>query len=125
MGSVLIAAFVVATFSALAASPCDGVNHSLTTERRAVLAPVIAKQEHRPIVDILESFSFGGWNIIYINTHQSDETFLFYEHDPFSSHYITEWSGAARIDEGQTIKKWAEKRAPGFPQNSPVASLGM
>jgi len=59
MGSVLIAAFVVATFSALAASPCDGVNHSLTTERRAVLAPVIAKQEHRPIVDILESFSFG------------------------------------------------------------------
>jgi hypothetical protein len=72
-----------------------------------------------------EQLRFGGWNIIYINTHQSDETFLFYEHDPFSSHYITEWSGAARIDEGQTIKKWAEKRAPGFPQNSPVASLGM
>jgi len=113
--SALIAAFVMATFGACAASPCDGVDRSLTTERSVALAPEIAEQEHVPMVDVLQSFRFRGWSIIYVNTYQSDETFLFYAHDPLSSHYITEWSGGARLDEEQTIRKWVRENAPGIP----------
>jgi len=122
--SALIAAFVVVTFGAWAASPCSGVDHSLTTKRSVALAPEIAKQLHVPIVDVLQSFRFGGWSIIYVNTHQSDEVFLFYAHDPLRDHYVTLWSGAARIDEGQWIKEWVGKMPMGFLQDSPAASHG-
>ena len=111
--NVLVVAFVVVAFGARAASPC--VDRSLTTERHAALAPAIAKQMHVPIVDVLKSFRFGGWSIIYVATHQADEAFLFYAHDPLRSHYVTLWSGRARLDEGQVIRKWVEKNAPGIP----------
>lgn len=113
--SALIAAFVMATFGARAATPCDGVDHSLTRERSAALASAIAKQENVPHVDVLQSFRFRGWSIIYVETYQSDEVFLFYAHDPLRNHTITEWSGAARIDEGNIIEKWAKTNAPGIP----------
>ncbi len=113
--SALIAVFVIATFGACAATPCDGVDHSLTTERRVALAPAIARQLHVPVVDLLQSFRLHGWSIIYVETYQSDEAFLFYPHNPLRNHYVTLWSGAARTDEGKQIKKWAEKNAPGIP----------
>jgi hypothetical protein len=68
MRGALIAAFVVATFGAYAASPCDGVDHSLTIERSVALAPEIAKQLQVPDVDVLKSFRFRGWSIIYLST---------------------------------------------------------
>lgn len=113
--SALIVAFVVAALAARAATPCDGVDHSVTRERSAALASAIAKQENVPRVDVLQSFRFHGWSIIYVETYQSDEVFLFYAHDPLRSHTVTEWSGAARIDEGKMIEKWAEKNALGIP----------
>jgi hypothetical protein len=113
--NVLVVAFVVVAFGAHAASPCDGVDRSLTTERRAALAPAIVKQLHVSIVDVLQSFRFGGWSIIYVATHQADEAFLFYARDPLKSHYVTLWSGGARLDEGQAIKDWVLKNAPSIP----------
>ncbi len=100
---------------AWAASPCDGVNRSLTNERKAALSPVIAKQLRYRSVDALQSFKLGDWNIIFVDTHESDETFVFYAHDPLTNRYITLWSGAARIEEEQALKEWALKNAPGIP----------
>jgi hypothetical protein len=68
-----------------------------------------------PSVTVLQSFRLDDWRIIYIDTHQSDETFLFYAHDPLKSHFITEWSGAAMIDEEEEMKSWTLKNAPGIP----------
>ena len=31
------------------------------------------------------------------------------------SRYVTQWSGAARIDEEQEIKSWVVQHAPGIP----------
>jgi hypothetical protein len=115
MRSVLVVALVIVAFGACAASPCDGVDRSLTTERSVALAPGIAKQLHVPTVDVLQSFRFAGWSIIYVGTHQADEAFLFYAHDPLKQHYVALWSGGARMDEEQVIKIWVVKNAPGIP----------
>ncbi len=98
-----------------AASPCDGVNRSLTNGRKALLAPAIARQMGYKSVDVLQSFRSGDWSIIYVDTHESDETFLFYAHDPLTSRYVALWSGVAFINEEQSIKDGILKDAPGIP----------
>ena len=97
-------------------SPCDTVSRDLPSERKAVLAPEIAKQLNVKSVDVLQSFKLGSWQIIYVNTHESDELFLFYSGDPLKTRYVTMWSGAARMDEEQEIRAWTLKNAPGIPR---------
>jgi hypothetical protein len=91
------------------------VDRNLTPQRKASLAPQIANQLQVKAVDILDSFQGQGWTIVYVETHQSDETYVFYSRDPMQSSYVTLWSGAARIDEERTIKAWVVKNAPGIP----------
>ena len=105
----------VAAQPAWSVSPCDNVDRSLTDASRAAFAPVIAKQIHAQRVDVLQSYRFDGWTILYVNTYDSDETFLVYPHDPLRSRYVTMWSGAAAWNEEQSIKKWTLKNAPGIP----------
>jgi hypothetical protein len=96
-------------------SPCNNVDRSLTDSSKVALAPVIAKQLHAQKVDVLQSFRFDGWTILYVDTYDSDETFLFYSHDPLHSRYITMWGGAAAWNEEQSIREWTFKNAPGIP----------
>jgi hypothetical protein len=97
-------------------SPCDTVSRDLPSERKTVLAPEIAKQLNVKTVDVLQSFKLGSWQIIYVNTNESDEPFLFYSGDPLNTRYVTMWSGAARMSEEQEIKAWTLKNAPGIPR---------
>ena len=80
--SIFIATIVAISSVACASTPCDGVNRSLSKERIVVLSPVIAKQLHVSTVDVLQSFRMDRWSIIYVETHESDEAFLFYADDP-------------------------------------------
>src|SRR5271168_3585878 len=93
------AVLVACTSSAHAVSPCDGVDRGLTAAQQSAWAPEVAKQLSVSNVDVLQSFRVDGWSIIYVDTHQSDEAFLFYARDPPTSHYITLWSGAAASNE--------------------------
>jgi hypothetical protein len=104
------------TQPAWSVSPCDNVDRSLTDTSKTVLAPVIASQLHAKKVDVLQSYRFDGWTILYVNSHDSDETFLFYSHDPLHNRYITMWGGAAAWNEEQSIRKWTLKNAPGIPR---------
>jgi len=104
------------TQPAWSVSPCDNVDRSLTDTSKTVLAPVIASQLHAKKVDVLQSYRFDGWTILYVNSHDSDETFLFYSHDPLHTRYITMWGGAAAWNEEQSIRKWTLKNAPGIPR---------
>ncbi len=101
---------------AWAASPCAGVNRNLTNERKAALAPAIAKQLHVKSVDVLQSFQEGIWSIFFVDSHESDNAYVFYAHDPLKSRYITLWGGVATSDEEKAIKAWTLKNAPGIPQ---------
>jgi hypothetical protein len=106
---------VLAVSPVWAASPCDGVDRSLTKERKETLAPVIAKQLNVKRVDVLQSFRYAKWSIIYIDNHESDNGFLIYSGDPLRSHYITVWGGVALPKEEQEIRKWTIKNAAGIP----------
>ena len=63
----------------------------------------------------MESFKFGSWQIINVNSPDSDAPYLFYSGDPLKTRYVTMWSGAARMDEEQEIKAWTLRNAPGIP----------
>ena len=102
--------------SAWAASPCAGVDRGLASQRKVALARKIAKQLQVKTVDVLQSFRTEGLSIIYVDAHESDETYLFYDHDPLRSRYVTLWSGAAMTDEEQEIEAWTIKNAAGIPQ---------
>jgi hypothetical protein len=111
----LVVALLVAALTAHAASRCDGVDRGLSNERKAALAPVIAKRLSVSSVNVLQSYQVGGWRILYVDTHQSDEVFLFYSGDPLTSPQVASWSGAAQIDEEQQIKEWTLKNTLGIP----------
>jgi hypothetical protein len=96
-------------------SPCDSVNRGLTYKNKAEWAPVIARQLRAQKVDVLQSFRFESWSIIYVDTHEADEVFLFYSRDPLNSHFVTMWSGAAMSNEEQSIRAWTIKNAPSIP----------
>jgi hypothetical protein len=98
-----------------AATPCSGIDRALAPQDKASLAPQIASQLHVKAIDFLDSFREDGWRIYYVETHESDETYVFYSRDPMQSSYVTLWSGAARVDEQQEIKAWVTKNAPGIP----------
>jgi hypothetical protein len=97
------------------ASPCDGVDRSLTEDRKSQLAPVIAKQLNVETAKILQSYRYRSWYIIYVNTHVSDEAFLFFSSDPTLNKYLTVWSGGAAVHEELEIKKWVLNNAKGIP----------
>jgi hypothetical protein len=96
-------------------SPCDSVDRQLTDKRKAELAPEIAKQLDVEKVDVLKSFRFEGWTILYVDSHAADEEFLFYSHDPLNSHCVTTWGGIAMKNEQRSIRAWTLKDAPGIP----------
>ena len=97
-------------------SPCAGVDRGLSYARKSVLAPALAKQLHVSAVDVLQSFTASGWSIIYVDTHESDEFFLFFSGDPVTSPSVTGWGGAASDGEEKEIKDWTLKNAPGIPE---------
>lgn len=116
MRRVVSSLLLLTALSACASEPpCISVNRSLPSSQKEALAPEIAKQLGMSKVDVLQSFKFEDWNIIYVDTHQSDEVFLFYAHNPLTSHFVTMWSGGAQRDEEESIRSWVLKNAPGIP----------
>ena len=101
-------------------SACRGVDFSLTPHRRAALTPALLsklKAEDNRIADIeiLNSYRYGGWTILYINSHISDEFFLFFHGDPRRTRYVASFQGAVGVDEGPETKSWTLANAPGIP----------
>ena len=115
----LVKLLVIATSMALLsqianASPCDGIDRTLTSERKLELAPVIAKQIKVKSVDVLQSYREGTWHIIYAKTPVSENAFFFFKADPIKSQYLVAWGGKARPDEEAEIAKWVKGKAKGI-----------
>jgi len=107
--------FVVFGIPTASASPCDGIDRSLTRERKINLAPVIARQLHAQKLHILGSFRSNNWNIILVRTYVEEDVFLFYADDPKTNGYVTKWGGVALDTEEQEVRDWTVKNAPGIP----------
>lgn len=111
-------------------APCSGVDRRLSDAQRQMLVPALERhlnkqlgQElgqviHLAAEDVFKSFRVGKWHIIYLNSHVSDEPFLFYRSAPDQAEaYITAWAGAAASDEGDAIYTWVRREVPGIPKN--------
>ncbi len=110
-------------------SPCAGVDRRLSDAQRHSLVPALERhlnnqlgQELGQVIrlsaeDVFKSFRVGKWHIVYLNSHVSDEPFLFYSSAPSQAErYITAWAGAATSDEGPAIYAWVRHEAPGIPK---------
>lgn len=96
--------------AAALASPCTDIDRSLTEERKAVLSPIIAKQVAQQLnnvksVKVLQSFHYQDWYIILVDTHVSDDGYLFYKGDPTKSTYLRILAGAYMESEEESILK--------------------
>ena len=97
-------------------TPCDGIDRSLPQAADSMLDREIAKQLHVAKADLLQSFKSDKWSILYVETHESDEVFLFYAGNPLTRHFVLTWSGAAGIDEEDDTRAWVMKHAKGIPR---------
>ena len=61
------------------ATACDKIDHRLNEQGKIELGPVISKQLQVTNVNVLQSFKLDAWSIILVDTHESDEAFLFWE----------------------------------------------
>jgi hypothetical protein len=99
----------------LSATPCVNVDRTLTAVQKQAWAPSIARQLHVPGVGVLQVFHQGDWRIIYIDTHRSDNAFLFYRGEPQQGRYINLWAGVAQADEEASITQWTQTNVQGIP----------
>ncbi|HEY0281833.1 MAG TPA: hypothetical protein VGC27_04320 [Rhizomicrobium sp.] len=101
--------------NAEARNPCGGVDRGLPAKYKAELEPALAKQLRVPKADVLEMMRDGKWSVIYVDSHDADEAFLFYAGDPLRTHYVSAWSGAAGRNEELAIKRWVTLNVKGVP----------
>jgi hypothetical protein len=107
--------FGMALSGSVLANPCRGVNRHLSAHRALILNPIVAKQLGIPKAAVLQSFRLNAWNILYVETYQSDEAYLFFPSSPLSTRYVTVWGGDAMSSEEDDIRSWTIKNAPGIP----------
>lgn len=99
-----------------AKSPCEDFSLRLSSAQKKSWSEAIAKQLRAPSADMLAAFGSKRWRIVYVDTHQSDEVFLFYSNTPTNSRYVNMWSGAAMRSEGPTLEEWLLNSVPGIPK---------
>ena len=98
------------------ATPCDGVDRSLTAQRQAQLEVAIARERGRKRVRVSESFMSDGWFVLFTDASEGDEPYLFYSKDPVKGgRPVTAWSGAATIFETSELAQWVKKHASSIP----------
>jgi hypothetical protein len=85
-------------------SPCDGIEQQTSVERQMSLQTSVAKQLDVSAVGLRARFELSGWSVLYVDTHQSDEVFLFYSADPLSTPFLSMWSGAAMRAEAPALQ---------------------
>jgi len=97
-------------------SPCGGINRGLSKGDQIGLSRRVSDLQGRR-VDVLQSFRFHGWTILFVEPYTSDEEDLFFAHDPFSSRYVALWGGGvAPTFEKKNVRRWVLKNAQGVPR---------
>ncbi|MDD5299330.1 MAG: hypothetical protein PHD65_02430 [Gallionella sp.] len=96
------------------ASPCDGVDTSLSESRKNQLASVIPKKFNIESTEILQSYQYLHWHVIYINNHGNDKGFLYFYDNPMQNIYLTVWDGSVTNEESE-IKKFILSNAKIIP----------
>lgn len=124
-----------------ARTPCDGIDQSLAHERVATLTKAIDIQLKSPTppvrgivvfgananlgLQVLRSWRYDGWSIIFAVTDLSDPLYLFYPRDPETSNFVAVWGGMiplnpdnddAAAEAQRNIQAWAIREVPDIPR---------
>lgn len=97
------------------ASHCAGIDRNLSDAESQSVAPVVASQLGIGSVQVVSSMRLGNWQILQAVTRNSDPPYVFYRSPPSQHHYVALWAGAAKADERQSVKEWAQLHAKGIP----------
>jgi hypothetical protein len=111
---LLVSLFLISVMS-WAKGGCGDVDRSISDEQKKQLAAPIAAQLHVDHVEVLRSYRYHEWTIIYVETYETDNTFLFFSGNPLTQPFVTTWSGVASAKEERKILQWVLKSAPGIP----------
>lgn len=114
--AILLLAGILAIPS-VAAPPCETVDRTLTEQQKKDLESVFAKEIGVEEVEIRSAFRHGTWSIFGVETHESDEWFLFYAGDPREQHPVGNWGGVAAPFEEQEIRAWVIENVAGVPSD--------
>lgn len=115
MKNLIVCVFGFVLPALLHAAPCSGIDRELAENRKSQLEAVVKRQLNLNFSEILESYRYKNWSIVLVETHVSDEPYLFFHGNPLMSRYVTLWAGAARRTETKKMKEWAIRNAPGIP----------
>lgn len=85
--------FLMLVASSASATPCDGVDRSLSESRKSQLASIISTKLNVEPVDILQSYRYLNWHVVYINNHGANKGILYFHDESKQSTYLTIWGG--------------------------------
>ncbi|WP_023201837.1 hypothetical protein [Salmonella enterica] len=106
--------FLTCDFS-FAKTPCTNMSDKLSVVQINSLQNNIKRQLKIEQLNILAFFKEQNVSIVYIETYDADEAFIFYSGDEFKNDFIIMWSGAAEKTEEKNIEKWAKDNVPDIP----------
>ena len=92
---------------------CTHVARALPSDVR--VAAALAEELKAPSARVLQSFAYGSWRVLYVETPTADQVFVFFVGDPATRRYVALWSGAGQPSETAEIRAWALANAPGIP----------
>jgi hypothetical protein len=116
MRAVLLSVVIVTAASA-AAHPCTFVQRGALIQRPDIeVERHVAKLLGVADIDVLESLRVRDWHVLYVNTHESDELFVFLRGDPRAASVAATWGGAAARFERKELAVWARRNARGVPR---------
>ena len=107
--------FAVSGFSQLAAAadPCAGVVQSLTKQKKAEYATLIAKSLDKKVkptsIEIDTALRSGTWTVIYASTPIADPGYFFFDSSSGAPVFKDVWGGMADDGDGPVLIKWARK----------------
>ncbi len=123
--AIVIAVVAVSAPTARAGeTACAGVDRALTRSFSASVEPEIANQLGVDKVEVLQSFHYGQWRILYAEPSFRDGVFLFYSDDPKVQHFVTEWSGQLPSSKRHRSEIGPRRTHRVFRRDSRVVLLG-
>lgn len=97
-------------------SPCTGVSRTIAGNEKKELISALKHQFKQEQIEILDTFKYGGWYILFSTAGEGDEPYLFYPQNPtLAKEPIKSWSGAATFFETEEIYQGILKDTPQIP----------
>lgn len=108
---LLLNALVLPLPQALAASPCKGVDTTLTEQRKSDYAALIADALDQDImpskVSVMDFMQSGTWAVVYAEVPVADPGYFFFDFSSGKAEFKDVWGGIAEKSEAAEIAKWA------------------